>query len=123
MLRLLLFILATAAATPLAAAEDANGGSKTPIDSMVQFMRTESNRPQVWLVSFKIMATNPADLNKVHIALPRIVDNIIVRLTSGENAARRPEVAEIKQTVIDAINENVGQVEGLDVTIQKLGRV
>ena len=123
MLRLMLAILAILAAPPVLAAEDANGGSKTPIDQMVQFMRTESNRPQVWLVSFKIIATHAEDLNKVHIALPRIVDAVIVRLSSGENAARRPEIGEIKQTVTDAITDNVGQIEGLDVTIQRLGRV
>jgi hypothetical protein len=69
------------------------------------------------------MATHAEDLNKVHIALPRIVDAVIVRLTSGETAARRPDIAEIKQTVTDAIVDNVGQIEGLDVTIQKLGKV
>lgn len=123
MLRLSLAILVLMAMTPIAAAEESSGSQKTPIDQMVQFMRTEGNRPQVWLVAFKIMATHAEDLNKVHIALPRIVDSIIVRLTSGENAARRPELAEIKQTISDAITENVGQIEGLDVTIQKLGRV
>jgi hypothetical protein len=122
MLKLVLAMLAILAATPVAAAEE-SGGQKTPIDQMVQFMRTEANRPQVWLVSFKIMATHGEDLNKVHIALPRIVDSVIVRLSSGENAARRPELAEIKQTITDSIIENVGQIEGLDVTIQRLGRV
>ncbi len=123
MLRWLILFLTIMTAAPAIAAEESGSGEKAPIDQMIQFMRTEGNHPQVWLVYFKITATHAADLSKVHNAMPHIVDDIIVKLTSGDNAVRRPEVAEVKQTVNDAILENVGQIEGLDVTIQKLGRV
>ena len=122
MLRLLLAILALAA-SPAFAAEEPSSGEKAPFEQMIQFMRTESNRPIVWLVVFKITATRAEDMNRIHIAMPRVVDEVIVKLTGAEVATRRPDIAEIKQTVMESITSFVGQIEGLDVTVQKLGRV
>jgi len=111
-----------AASFSAAAAETKSGGETAPLEQTLQFMRSEGGRPQVWLVAFKIAAPHAEDLNKVHIAQPRIVDGLLVKLTSGETAARRPEISELKQAIMEAIVDQVGTVEGLDVSIQKLGR-
>jgi hypothetical protein len=123
------FWAATALAVSLAQSTGAvaseGGGSESaePIVIMVQFVRTERGRLKIWALQFRINAENKESLTQISERQPRIVDGVLVRMTNGLAPDTRPTIEEVKQAITQSIEERLGSIVGLEITVMKLKQV
>jgi flagellar basal body-associated protein FliL len=100
------------------------GGAETaePIVMMIQFVRTERGRLKIWAMQFRIDAPKET-LTQIGDRQPRIIDGVIVRMTTGKDAELRPTIEEVKKAITETIEERLGTVVGLEITVMKLKQV
>ena len=105
---------------PARAGEGGGGEAVEPIVQNMNFVRTANGRMRVWSVKFRIDAQDKAALGQISERLPRITDGILVRLTHGPDQSASPTIDEIKQAIIQTVEERLGGVVGLDITVMRL---
>jgi hypothetical protein len=117
--------LAVGSAQPNRAIASEGGGSESaePIVIMVQFVRTERGRLKIWALQFRINAENKESLTQISERQPRIVDGVLVRMTNGLAPDTRPTIDEVKQAITQSIEERLGSIVGLEITVMKLKQV
>ena len=105
----------------LSPAQASEGGTENaqPIVISVQFVRTDHGRLKIWSLQFRIDAP-PATLSQLSERQPRIVDGILVRMTNGQAPDTRPTIDEVKLAITQTIEERMGSVVGLEITVMKL---
>ena len=124
MIALGLVFLGSANAFFVPHAHAAEGGAESaePIVMNLQFIRTERGRLKIWAMQFRIDAPKET-LSLIGDRQPRIIDGVIVRMTTGKDAELRPTIDEVKKAITDTIEERLGTVVGLEITVMKLKQV